>query len=180
MNGDLMLFSDRSIWTMLHGIVLGGGALLMISAALFFLLAMWPAKSSTAATQNQSRAFAGLIVSAAVVLWLTVFVGTYITFPPYRAAPPEGVTDLVPYPRSFLMADSDTVWLHAFAMESKEHMPWIAAMLTTAVAFMSVRYRLFTDAQLHKMATALLAISFTLVAFVSLMGIFINKVAPLE
>ena len=177
-----MLFSDRSIWTMVHGIVLGGGALLMISAALFFMLAMWPAKSSATATESHSRVFAWLMVSTAVVLWLTVFVGTYITFPPYRATPPEGVTDLAQYPRSLLMANSDTAWLHAFAMESKEHMPWIAAMLTTAVAFISVRYRfgLFTDAQLHKMAATLLAISFGLVAFVSLMGIFINKVAPLE
>ncbi len=143
---------------------------------------MWPAKSSAVATESQSRAFSWLAVSAAVVLWLTVFVGTYVIFPPYRATPPEGVAQLSQYPRSFLIANSDTAWLHAFAMESKEHMPWTAAMLFTAVAFMSVRYRsgLFTDGHLHKMATTLLAISFALVAFVSVMGIFINKVAPLE
>src|SRR3970282_1460457 len=36
---DPMLFSDRSIWTMVHGIGLGGGALLGLAAALFYLYA---------------------------------------------------------------------------------------------------------------------------------------------
>jgi hypothetical protein len=30
-----MLFSERSIWTMVHGIGLGGGALVGLAAALF-------------------------------------------------------------------------------------------------------------------------------------------------
>ena len=74
------------------------------------------------------------------------------------------------------------MWLQSFAMEIKEHVPWIAAMLATAVAFVSVRYRskLLSDAQLRSMSTALLAICFVLVFFVALLGIFINKVAPLE
>ena len=36
------------------------------------------------------------------------------------------------------------------------------------------------DSRLRQMATTLLSICFALVAFVSLMGIFINKVAPLR
>src|SRR5687767_10263844 len=35
-----ILFSDRSIWTMAHGIVLGGAALMGLAAALFALCAM--------------------------------------------------------------------------------------------------------------------------------------------
>ena len=63
-----------------------------------------------------------------------------------------------------------------------EHAPWIALMLATAVAFVSVRYRrtLLRDAPQRNMATTLLAICFALVAFVALMGTFMNKVAPLE
>jgi hypothetical protein len=81
-----------------------------------------------------------------------------------------------------VLASPDTVWLHAFAMESKEHMPWIASMLATAVAFIAVRYRsaLLDRAHLRNMAFGLLAISFALVAFVSLLGVFVNKVAPLQ
>jgi hypothetical protein len=80
------------------------------------------------------------------------------------------------------MANPNTAWLHAFAMETKEHAPWIASMLATAAAFVAVRYRrtLLHDAQVRRMAATLLAVSLVLVAYVSLLGIFVNKVAPLE
>jgi hypothetical protein len=117
-----------------------------------------------------------------VSLWLTVLAGTYISFPPYRTTPPEGVTDLSRYPRSLLQSTPDTAWLHSFAMEIKEHVPWIAAMLATAVAFVAMRYRskLLSDVRLNRMATALLAICFVLVSVVALLGVLINKVAPLD
>jgi hypothetical protein len=176
-----MLFTDRSLWTMVHGIVLGGGALMALAAALFAMGVMRAADGSVV-RDTQSRSLAWLTVSTAGVLWLAVFVGTYIIFPPYRATPPDGVIDLGQYPRSLLLANPDTAWLHAFAMESKEHMPWIASMLATAVAFVSVRYRstLLRDAQLRNMGMILLAVSFALVSFVGLMGIFVDKVAPLQ
>lgn len=180
---NTLLFSERSIWTMLHGIVLGGGALLGLSAALYTLAAAGGTDRDThTAHLVQGRRLSSLLTATTVLLWLTVLAGTYISFPDYRAAPPEGVTDLASYPRSLLMANDNTRWLHAFAMEIKEHMPWIAAMLTTAVAVVGVRdkRRLLVDSSLRRMATSLLAISFLLVAFVSLLGIFINKVAPLQ
>ena len=177
-----MLFTDRSLWTMVHGVVLGGTALMALAAALFALGVMRVADRSDVATDHQSRSLARLAVFIAGVLWVAVFVGTYIIFLAYRATPPAGVIDLSPYPRSLLLANPDTAWLHAFAMESKEHMPWIASMLATAVAFVSVRYRstLLRDAPLRNMAMILLAVSFALVSFVGLMGIFIDKVAPLR
>jgi len=134
------------------------------------------------ATEGQSRSVARLTVLIALVLWLGVLVGTYVIFPPYRATPPEGGTDLSQYPRSLLLASPDTAWLHAFGMESKEHMPWIAAMLATAVAFVSVRYRskLLSDAQLRNTGVVFLATCFVLAAFAVFMGILINKVAPLQ
>jgi hypothetical protein len=177
-----MLFTNRSLWTMLHGIVLGGGALVALFAVVFSLRAMRPDTAPDAVPEAQARYLVRLTVFTAVLLWLTVLVGTYITFPPYRAPPPEGVTDLGQHPRSLILSSPGTAWLHAFAMEVKEHVPWIAAMLSTAVAFIGVRYRsrVLSDAQLNGMATTLSAISFVLVSFVALLGVFINKVAPLE
>jgi hypothetical protein len=176
-----MLFTDRSIWTMVHGIGLGGGALMGLAAALFYLYAARSAEG-TVRPATEARAFAAVTIFTATILWLAVLVGTYIVFPTYRATPPPGVTDLTQFPRALLLASPDTAWLHAFAMESKEHMPWIASMLATAVAFVAVRYRsgLLDSARLRNMAFGLLAISFALVAFVSLLGVFVNKVAPLQ
>ena len=177
-----MLFTDRSIWTMVHGIVLGGAALMGLSAALFYLHAARVSDGPQVSAPNASRALAALTVLTAVTLWLTVLTGTYIIFPLYRATPPAGVTDLSQFPRSLIAASSETAWLHSFAMESKEHMPWIASMLATAVAFVTVRYpsRVHHDASLRNMAAILLAICLALVSFVSLMGVFVNKVAPLQ
>jgi heme A synthase len=179
---DTNLFTDRSIWTMLHGIVLGGGALLGLSAALFALVTMRPPRVEDAAPERQGRDIGWLTTFVAITLWLTVIVGTYVSFPPYRATPPEGLTDLTRYPRSFLLANPDTAWLHSFAMEIKEHVPWIAAMSSTAVAFVCVRHpsRLLHDAAVRRIAVTLLATCFVLVAVVSLLGVFINKVAPLD
>ena len=177
-----MLFTERSIWTMVHGIGLGGAALMGLAAALFYLYAARTSGGVHVSSPESSRALAAITVLTAVMLWLTVLVGTYIVFPPYRATPPPGTLDLAQFPRSLIQSRPDTAWLHAFAMESKEHAPWIASMLATAVAFVAVRYRsrAIVDPSLRNMAIVLLAISLALVAFVSLMGVFVNKVAPLQ
>ena len=168
---------------MLHGIILGGGALLGLSAALYTMATAGGSSHDTPESLNsRSKQLSGLLIATSVVLWTAVLVGTYISFPPYRATPPEGVTDLAAFPRSLLTSNENTRWLHSFAMEIKEHMPWIAAMLTTAVAFIATRDKpqLLADQSIRRMATSLLTVSFALVAFVSLLGIFINKVAPLQ
>lgn len=176
-----MLFSERSLWTMLHGIGLGGAALVGLAAALSYLYAARPVPLSSDA-ETGSRAFATVTVFTALMLWLTVIIGTYIIFPLYRATPPPGTADLSEFPRALILATPSTAWLHAFAMETKEHMPWIASMLTTAVAFIAVRYRrtALSNPALRRMAFTLLAVSFAVVTFVSLLGAFVNKVAPLD
>jgi hypothetical protein len=166
---------------MVHGIGLGGAAMLGLAAALFYLYAARPAPDPTS-NNTGSRAFAMVTVFSAVMLWLTVIIGTYIIFPPYRATPPLDATDLSQFPRTLILANPGTAWLHAFAMEIKEHMPWIASMLTTAVAFIAVRDRgaALATPSMRQMAFVLLATSFAIVAFVSLLGVFVNKVAPLH
>jgi hypothetical protein len=176
------LFSSRSIGAMVHGVVLGGGSLMALAACLFSLRAMRAAGAPSIPTERQSRHLGWLMVATTALLWLTVLVGTYVSFPPYRATPPDGVTDLARYPRSLLQSKPDTAWLHSFAMEIKEHAPWIAAILATAVAFVGVRYRskLLSDARLNGMAAMLLTICFAIAAAVGLLGVLINKVAPVE
>ena len=173
-----MLFSDLSLWTMLHGIVLGGGAMMGLSAALFALYTTGRVADAPA----EGRMFAWLTTAIAAMLWLTVIVGTYVVFPPYRVTPPAGTADLAQFPRALILSRPDTAWLHAFAMESKEHTPWVASMLATAVAFVAIRHRagVFNDAPLRTTATRLLAICFVLVSFAALLGILVNKVAPLQ
>lgn len=174
-----MLFSDRSLLTMFHGIVLSGGALVLLVIAVYVLRTFAPAPGGVVA-ERHGRAFAQLTTAAAVLLWLAVIGGTYLVFPIYRVTPPEGVTALADYPRAFLLANPDTAWLHAFAMEIKEHVPFVAAMLVTATAVLARRHRLgvWTDSGLRTMASTLLAVSLILVVVVAVLGMFVNKVAP--
>jgi hypothetical protein len=175
-----MLFSDRSILTMLHGLVLSGGALVLLILALFWLRTVGRGDASSRG-ERAGNIFAWLAISAATALWLSVITGTYLVFPMYRATPPDGVAALTAYPRALLLSSPDTRWLHAFGMEIKEHMPWIAAMLATAAAFAARRHRgtLFADPVLRLITGSLLAIAIVLVAFTALLGVFVNKVAPL-
>ena len=178
----MQLFTGPSISTMVHGVVLGGGALMALFAALFSLYSMRPAQASAVPSAAPSRAVALLLVAAAAALWLTVLGGTYVVFPPYRVTPPEGVTALAAYPRAFVLADPSTAWLHSFGMEIKEHVPWIAAMITTGVAFVATRARerLWEDEEVHTTAMVLIGLCVALVACVSLLGVFVNKVAPVQ
>jgi hypothetical protein len=177
-----MLFSERSIWTMLHGIGFGGAALLALAATLFALYLMYPRPGEAGALPDRSDAIARLTGLTGLLLWLTTLIGTYVVFPPYRVPPPEGAADLATYPRALLLGEPSTAWLHAFAMETKEHLPFIASILVTAVAFVAWRYRsrFVRDAAMRRLGAAMLALSFAIVAYVSLLGVFINKVAPLE
>ena len=175
-----MLFSDRSLWTMLHGLVLSGGSLALLVTALFSLRAM-AAPEGAIVPARQATAFTWLLIAAAALLWMAVIGGVYIVFPMYRATPPEGVASFAAYPRALLMSNPDTHWLHSFAMEIKEHMPWIAAMVVTAAAFVARHHRetLLADASLRRVTGALLTAAVLLVSFVALLGVFVNKVAPL-
>jgi heme A synthase len=178
---ELSLFSGRSLLTMLHGIVLSGAALMGLAAALYALLTR-PEAGSPADADRQARFLVPLTAVIAVSLWLTVIAGTWVIFPLYRAPPPEGAVDLTAYPRALLLANPATAWLHRFAMETKDHVPWITAMLATAAAFLSARYRglALRDVSLRRLTTVLLVLCLGLVSYVALLGVFVNKVAPLE
>jgi hypothetical protein len=156
--------------------------MLGLAASLFAMRTLAFSSGDGFGADRQARELGWLLVALAVGLWLAVIVGTYIVFPPYRATPPEGLTDLSQYPRALIRATPGFGWLHSYAMETKEHVPWIAGMLATAAAFIGVRYRtaVLRDVQLRNMVMALLAICFVLVSYVSLLGVFVNKAAPLE
>ena len=176
-----MLFTLRSLLTMGHGLLLSGGALIGMSVALYALY-VDAAPDGAPVRVRPAQWLALLSQMSAALLWLAVLSGTYIVFPIYRAPPPEGLAALDAFPRALLMSNPDTRWLHSFAMEIKEHMPWVAAFLATAAAFIASRYRttLLADGRLRRMTVGLLWTALGLVALVALLGVFVNKIAPVQ
>lgn len=177
-----MIFTERALWTMLHGVGLGGIVLLTFSGAFYSLWSLRSANGNANAAHQPANFFASTTTLMAVALWAAMLVALFIVFPAYRAAPPEGATDLTLYPRSLLRADPNLAWGHSFAMEAKEHLPWSSSMIMTAIAYIAVRYNsnLRRHPKILNLLIILLLISCGVIMFVGLMGVFVNKLAPLQ
>ena len=172
--------TNREFWGVVHGVVLGGAFLLAFAGGLASLYSLRPEWVTVEGLRERVRRLDMGVTLMAIVAWLTVFSGTYIVYPWYRAAAPDGA-DLRMYPRSFLIASESLAAWHTFGMEWKEHVAWFAPILATAVAFIVWRYgdHLIEDSYLRKIVTALFILAFLTAGIAGLMGALITKAAPI-
>lgn len=176
-----MSLTARELWAAIHGMVLGGGFLIAFSAGFFGLYSLRTGWLSAEGLQERVRRMKWWTTLMAVVSSLTVFTGTYIVYPWYRATPPEGTTDLTAFPRSTLLADPNLAAWHNFGMEWKEHVAWLSPILAIAVAYIVIKYgpELAQNQQLRRIAIVLFVLAFVSAAVAGLMGAFITKAAPI-
>jgi len=172
----------RELWTLVHGMGLGSLFLLSFAGGLAGLWSLRPEYITTAGMRDRIRRLDVGVSIMAAVCWLTVITGTWIVYPWYRAKPPEGLTDLAAYPRSFLLANEAIAKWHEFGMEWKEHVAWMAPFLVTSVAFVMWHYgdRLATRPRVRKTMIWLFVTSFALAGIAGAMGALITKSAPLK
>lgn len=177
-----MSLSVREFWTVVHGMVFGSLFLLAFAGGLAGLYSLRPEWVTVAGVRERMNRLLGGTWLMAVMAWLTVYTGTYIVYPWYRARPPEGTTDLTTYPRYLLLANDATKAWHTFGMEWKEHVAWFAPILTTAVAFVVAYYgpQLAKDSKLRKALIWLFILGFSAAGIAGMFGAFINKVAPIR
>lgn len=176
-----MTLTVRELWTLVHGMLFGAVFLLAFAGGLAGLYSLRPAYVTTTGLKERLRRLKWGTGAMAVAAWLTVVSGTYIVYPWYRAAPPEGISDLSAYPRSFLIADPSLSALHSFGMEWKEHVAWIAPILATAVFYIIFKYgpQLAENDRLRKMVLTLFIMAFAAAGIAGLFGALIAKAAPL-
>jgi hypothetical protein len=175
-----MVLTNREIWTLFHGMILGALFLLSFAGGLAGLYSLRPDLVTPAGMKERLfRLRLGTSVMA-VVAWLTVITGTYIVYPWYRAAAPAGA-DLTLFPKALLIAKATTAGWHTFGMEWKEHVAWFAPILATTVAYLVWKYgpELPQNDKLRKMVIALFVIAFASAAIAGLFGALITKAAPL-
>lgn len=170
----------REFWTAAHGMIFGAVFLLSFAGGLAGLYSLRPELLTTAGIRERLPRIKWGTGLMAVMAWLTVASGTYLVYPWYRAAPPEGVTDLSAYPRSFLKADPLLSGWHEFGMEWKEHIAWFAPILATLVFYLVWKYgpQLAENPRLRKMVIVLFILAFTAAAIAGLFGALITKAAP--
>jgi hypothetical protein len=177
-----MEISAREGWTVLHGMLFGAAFLLAFAGGLAGLYSLRPEWVTEEGLQERmTRLKIGMWIMA-LVAWATVFTGTFIVYPWYRARPPEGTTDLTAFPRFMLLANESTAGWHTFGMEWKEHVAWIAPMAATVVAY-AVSYYGHILARKPNERRAILTffvIAFLAAAIAGVFGAFINKVAPIR
>ena len=174
-----MSFTDKELWTVIHG--MGFGAIFLLAFAGGFA-GLWSFRpqfvTQAGLRERMHRLLAGTWIMA-VTAWLTGVSGTYKVYPWYRANPPEGA-DLEDYPRSYLLANENLIGWHEFAMEWKEHIAWFAPILATAVAFVVLRYgtSLSRCDPVRRAALVIFTLAFFAAAIAGVYGAFITKAAP--
>lgn len=181
-----MEFTNQEFWTLLHGMIFGALYLLAFAGGVAGLYSLRPQLVTAEGISERLRRLRRGTAAMAVLVWLTVIVGTYIVYPWYRAKPPETVAtetqsaELRDYPRYWLLASENTAEWHEFGMEWKEHVAWIAPLLATAVAFAIMRYGsyLATHNNARRMVIILFVISFAIAGIAGLLGALITKAAP--
>jgi hypothetical protein len=183
-----MNISDRELWTLIHGMGFGAAYLLAFAGGLAGLYSLrLELVTAEGITERIRRLRWGMILMA-VLVWLTVIVGTYIVYPWYRAAPPQGTDTatqndtLRAYPRYWILASDQTAELHNFGMEWKEHVAWIAPLLATVAAFAVVKYgkELARNRRARNMIIALFFLSFAIAGIAGVLGALITKAAAVS
>ena len=181
-----MTISERELWTLIHGMGLGAVFLLAFGGG---LAGLWSLRAKLVTTEGVVERTPRLLIGTtvmAVVAWLTCLVGTWIVYPWYRAAPPEGLdttvqsAELEAFPRYWLLASHDTSEWHHFGMEWKEHVAWIAPFLAAAVAFAVIYYgaQLIHRGEIRRAILVYFTLAFAAAGVAGLFGALITKTAP--
>jgi len=169
-----MSLTDRELWTLIHGMILGALFLLGFAGGLEGLYSLRPRLLSHEGVRDRVRRLRIGVVAMAVAAWGTVITGTWIVYPWYRA-------DVADSPRSLLLADPNLEGWHHFGMEWKEHVAWISPILATVVAFIVIYYgtSLIRHDRVRKSTLLLFVLAFGFAAVAGLFGALITKAAPL-
>lgn len=170
-----MSLTSRELWTVLHGLIFGSVFLAAFAGGFAGLYSLRPELVTVAGIRERlTRLLAGTWIMA-VVAWVTVWSGSYLVYPWYRASGPDS-------PRSILLADPTKQAWHSFGMEWKEHVGWFAPILATAVAFIVAYYgpQLAEDTRLRRAVMWLFTLAFIAAAVAGVFGAFLNKVAPIR
>jgi hypothetical protein len=170
-----MSLTDRETLAAFHGMIFGAMFLLAFAGGFAGLYSLRPALITAQGLVERSRRLIAGTWAMALVAWATVYTGTFIVYPWYRA---KGAAS----PKSILLANVNTADWHNFGMEWKEHIAWLAPILATMVAVVVTYYgpRLIKHQGLRRALLGIFVLAFACAAVAGLLGAFITKAAPVH
>src|SRR5918994_670447 len=170
-----MHLTDREIWALVHGMLLGGPFLLAFAGGLVALLGL--RAEHLTAEGIRDRVFQLRIGTSAMAAmgWAIVLVGTWVLLPWYREDTPDS-------PRSILLSDPDTRQWHEFADVWKTHVAFLSPILATAAAALVVYYGRAParDRTARNLVLALFLGAFAVTSLAALIGSLVTRAAPIR
>lgn len=170
-----MSFSNKELWTLIHGMIFGALFLLSFGGGLAGLWSLRPELVTQAGIIDRVRRLKIGMIAMAVAAWGTVITGTWIVYPWYRAKLPTSA-------KSILLSNEGTAQWHEFGMEWKEHIAWLSPILATLAAFIVVTMgvRLVQDRKIVNAVITIFILAFSVAAVAGLFGALITKAAPVH
>lgn len=170
-----MHLSNREIWALVHGMLIGGPFLLAFTGG---LVALYGLRSEYLTDDGIRDRVAQLRIGAtamAVLAWATVLVGVWVLLPWYRESSPDS-------PQSQLLADPDTRLWHEFADVWKTHVAFMAPVFATAAAALVVYYgpALARDRTARNVVLGLFLAAFAVASLAALVGSLVTRAAPIR
>lgn len=170
-----MQLTNREIWALVHGLVIGGPFLLAFAAVLVSLHGLRAELLTAAGVRErvaQLRLAGGVM---ALMSWTIVAIGTWVLLPWYREDTPDS-------PRSILVSNPDTRQWHEFADVWKPHVAYMAPILATTAAALVVYYgrTLARDRTIRNLVLALFLGAFAVSSLAALIGSLVARAAPIH
>jgi hypothetical protein len=177
-----MEITERSLWTMIHGMGFGALYLLLCSGVIVELWRRYAPAAESPVTARDESFLKIYLVTMAVLAWLAVLSGAYIVYPWYRAVPPAGLANLSAYPRYLLLSKPTTSGWHNVGMEWKEYIAFFAPISMTMAAAVFIRYgrNLKHHPELRNAVLGFTLISFLAAGIAGFFGAMLNKNAPVD
>ena len=170
-----MHLTNREVWALAHGLLIGGPFLLAFAGGLVALGGLRADYLTAEGVRQQIlRLRIGTSVMAAMA-WVIVLIGVWVLLPWYREDSPTS-------PRSVLLSDPDTRQWHDFADVWKTHVALMSPILATAAAVLVFHYggALARNRVLRNLVLALFLGAFAVSSLAALLGSLIARAAPLR
>lgn len=170
-----MHLTNREIWALVHGMLIGGPFLLAFTGGLVALIGL---RCEYLTAEGIRTRVAQLRIGAsamAVMAWAIVLTGTWVLLPWYREDTPDS-------PRSVLLSDPSTRQWHEFADVWKTHVAFMSPILATAAAALVVYYgrALARDRTIRNLVLALFLGAFAVSSLAALIGSLVTRAAPIR
>ena len=170
-----MHLSNRELWALAHGMLIGGTFLLAFTGGLVALNGLRSEYLTPAGIRDRVKQLRIGATAMAVLAWATVLTGTWVLLPWYGEDSPRS-------PRSVLLSDPDTRQWHEFADVWKTHVAYMAPILATAAAALVLYYgpSLARDRTARNVVLALVLGAFAVASVAAIIGSLVTRAAPIR